>query len=293
MKSLTKLAVTALCVGGILFAVGYAKGGTVSYAWYNHHLIPWNWVQHWGIVQDDIDYDEASLRRQIRDQIQEAGSDIKYIYDHSSDHPPVSTPNDTLPSNTQTSDASPKTDAIRSIRLELGRGRYTIQSGSAFAVTGTGLEQIKTWTDDEAVWHVSYTGYRDTISDTADRNVIITIPEGKQFDEIELSIGAATLTTGALTAQEIDVELGAGTLETGTLTVQQLSAKVGAGKAVMGLAGDWTEYQYEIKSGIGTVTTNNHTLASGLGGEFSGGTGSRLLDLEVGIGSIALTTQTN
>ncbi len=292
MKFAVKLAVVALCVGGILFAIGHAQGGTVYSAWYNHQLIPWNQLHSFGIEQDDTAFDDENFTGQIRNKVQKAVSDIKYIYDHSLDHPLASIPDDRHSPSARLSDAQPENDAIHSLHLELGRGRYTLQSGNAFSVTGTGLEQIETWTDDTE-WHVSYTGGMDTIMDANDRNIIITIPEGKQFDEIELTAGAAAVTTGALNAHTIDIEVGAGTLETGTLTTKELCAEVGAGQAVIALAGDWSEYQYEIESGMGLVTANDDTLASGLGGECSGGTGSRVLDLEVGMGSIALTTQTH
>lgn len=278
MKFLAKIAVVVLILGGVLFAIGHAKGGIVYSSWYNGQLHSWSDVQNIGFVSNLKDKNFAdSIHDYIAHKVQSMIDNVQTnLQDVVSDISP---------------NAPRASDTIRDLQFDLGRGQYTIQSGAEFSVTGTGLEHIKTWTEENA-WHVAYTGGADSIVDAKDRVVTITIPEGRSFDKIELNAGAAIVTLGALTAQEIELNIGAGTLQTGVLTAESLCANVGAGQANIALAGSWAGYQYEIESGMGTVTANNDTLASGLGGEFSGGTGNRLLDLDVGMGNIVLTTET-
>lgn len=280
MKLLAKLAVIVLIIGGVLFAIGHAKGGIVYSSWYNGQLHSWSDIRNIGFSPNlDI---ENSIKHHVQDFIDDVQTDLQDTVQDIAANAPTRTENPSTP---------PASDIIQALQFDLGRGQYIIQSGAEFSVTGTGLEHIKTWTD-ESTWHVAYIGGADAIVDTNDLVVTITLPEQCSFDEVELNAGAATVTLGALTAQEIRLNIGAGTLQTGTLTTESLSTDIGAGQANIALAGSWTEYQYEIESGMGTVTANNDTLASGLGGEFSGGTGIRMLDLNVGMGSIALTTET-
>ena len=72
---------------------------------------------------------------------------------------------------------------------------------------------------------------------------------------------------------------------------EELELTVGAGSADVKLGGGWSDYRYDVTSGMGSVTANGITLTEGIAGEVAAGSGSRHLNLACGMGSINLTTQ--
>lgn len=75
------------------------------------------------------------------------------------------------------------------------------------------------------------------------------------------------------------------------LDAEELELTVGAGSADVKLGGGWSDYRYDVTSGMGSVTANGITLTEGIAGEVAAGSGARHLNLACGMGSINLTTQ--
>ena len=152
---------------------------------------------------------------------------------------------------------------------------------------------------DQTSRHFLRTGIRnETVT------VTICIPEGKLFDEVELSTNAGSVTlTHALSAEEIDLSVDAGELTAETVMASgELSLDVGAGRMEIGqfaaaaldaecgmgefdlcgtvareacakcgmgqidltLNGREEEYNYEISCGMGDVSVNGDRATSGL-----------------------------
>lgn len=292
MKFLAKLSVVILILGGILFGIGNAMGGTVYSSWYDGRLHPWHEAKNIGFSSYD------SLYHTIHEQVHDIIYDVREgVLDAVHDIPsvPSTFPNSDI-EQIESNASTFWSNHIKNLVLDLGCGTYTIQRGTEFSISGTGLEQIETWTDADT-WHVSYydnshhSHNHNYAAEIAQRAVTITIPEGMTFQEVELNVGISSVTLCELTADEISFAVGAGQLSTAPLTTNSLSAEVGVGTAAIQLADRWENYHYDLESGLGSITVNGEALVNEFAGESSGGHGSRALDFTVGMGEIQVTTK--
>lgn len=286
MKFLAKLSVVILILGGILFGIGNAMGGTVYSSWYDGRLHPWHEAKNIGFSSYD------SLRHTIHDQVHDIVYDVREgiadaMYEIS-------------PASPALSESSFSSNNVKNLEFNLGCGTYTIKRGAEFSTSGTGLEHIKAGIDADT-WYVSYNDYNDSHhsqkchhdAEMAQRAVTITIPEGMTFQEVELNAGVSSVALCALTADEISFAVGAGQLSTAPLTANSLNVEVGMGTAAIQLADHWENYHYELESGLGSITVNGDPLVNEFAGESSGGQGARALDFTVGMGKIQVTTKQN
>lgn len=291
MKLFAKLSVVLLILGGILFGIGNAMGGTVYAAWYDGRLHPWHEAKNIGF----FGLPDGDMIDSLRHTLQEEAFDIIYdtrdeLLDAVHDIPTPSNPDIENMENTPNTASAFYSNDIKNLEFNLGCGKYTIQPGKEFSISGTGLEQIKTWADADT-WHVSYSSPYQRDAAAARCAVTITIPENTAFDDIELNAGVASVTLCTLTADKIDFRVGAGSLSTAPLTANSLSAEVGVGSASIQLADRWENYRYETEAGMGTINVNGETLSGGLAGKSSGGNGTHKLELTVGMGEIQITSK--
>lgn len=119
-------------------------------------------------------------------------------------------------------------------------------------------------------------------------DIHIRIPKGYRFEEIGLTLGEGICRAPALQAGEIILEIGAGVCEVTEMTADQADISVGAGQVNIE---DMTVETTEIVAGagqidIGRLTAETAEAEVGVG-QFSVEKilASRLLDLEVGMGS--------
>ncbi|WMC91920.1 DUF4097 family beta strand repeat-containing protein [Kineothrix sp. MB12-C1] len=130
--------------------------------------------------------------------------------------------------------------------------------------------------------------------------VYLYIPAGMTFEEISIELGAGLIEVGELNADEVEISVGAGLLEADKVISRNLSVDVGAGKVTlqevdteeldietglgyvyaagsvtkeidvecaMGsveleLAGSETDYNYEVKSEVGTIAIGKNSYST-------------------------------
>lgn len=286
MKFLAKLAVVVLILGGILFAAGHAMGGSVYSAWYNGALHPFR--EAFSIGWDSWHNDHSDIVDDAKDAAREALDDARDALDDARDavgHHPESEHTGSM----QNGETAFTDNRTKNLAFSLGRGEYTIVRGQddQFSISGTGLDALTNWVDGDT-WNIFY---EDRQSKQEDRKVTITLPQNFRPEQVELNIGAASAALCALGADEIEVNVGAGSLTADALDTQELELTVGAGSADVKLGGGWSDYRYDVTSGMGSVTANGITLTEGIAGEVAAGSGARHLNLACGMGSINLTTQ--
>lgn len=137
--------------------------------------------------------------------------------------------------------------------------------------------------------------------------LLIQIPEGMQFDEVSLLVGAGILYADDIQAKELDIEVGAGQVSLDSFTADKMSLECGAGEAIVRgdavreaniecgvgsvtytAVGYQQDYNYELSCGIGELIVGNDSF-SGLGKERSiDNGGSKSMDIECGIGSVTV-----
>lgn len=137
--------------------------------------------------------------------------------------------------------------------------------------------------------------------------LLIQIPDGMQFDEVSLLVGAGILYADDIQAKELDIEVGAGQVSLDSFTADKLDLECGAGEAIVRgnavreaniecgvgsvaytAVGYQQDYNYELSCGIGELIVGNDSF-SGLGKERSiDNGGSKSMDIECGIGSVTV-----
>ena len=101
--------------------------------------------------------------------------------------------------------------------------------------------------------------------------LILYLPEGKYFDEVDIELGAGTVTLNDITSGEISLEVGAGQILTSNLQAGELDVSVGAGEADLDAM---TVDVLDVEVGMGELTG-------------SGSVGRRA-DIECGMGNVEL-----
>lgn len=122
--------------------------------------------------------------------------------------------------------------------------------------------------------------------------IMIRIPNGFVFKEVDMEIGAGQADVKDLCAEEFDIEVGAGQAVLKNIDVTYMNAKTGAGQIQAELAGCVEDYKYDIESGVGEILIGENSY-SGLGREshIENPGAHRELDVECGVGQIVIQFQ--
>lgn len=180
---------------------------------------------------------------------------------------------------------SQATDTVRALSFSLAGGAVTIVRGADFALSGD-LTAAQSELDGDT-WEVELVAGAN--------GATIALPEdADRFAEVELDIaGSAVQITDPLCCDAFDLELGAGTCDLALLDARTAELEVGAGRVSAGLADDPAAYRIEGEAGLGRIALNGASLLSGGGHYETHGAphAARTLELTVGAGEIALTTE--
>lgn len=137
--------------------------------------------------------------------------------------------------------------------------------------------------------------------------IVICIPAGIQFSEASVGLSAGYLHIGDISADELSVDVGAGegsvdsfrayeaelNCGAGSLIAagsaeKQVDIECGVGEIIYTAQGKESDYNYNIDCGVGEIVCGENTY-SGLGrSKTIDHHGSREMDIECGIGSVAV-----
>jgi len=147
-----------------------------------------------------------------------------------------------------------------------------------------------------------------TVTGSSDASLIICIPEGMTFKEVDLEVGASvadiadlcadniSITVGAgqatisnIQADTMELEVGAGQAVVKNLLVEELDVEAGVGEVDIEIAGAEKDYNYNIECGIGDVNVGKKSYG-GLGAEqtVSNPGATKQMDIECGIGKVII-----
>lgn len=128
----------------------------------------------------------------------------------------------------------------------------------------------------------------------SDGSIVVVIPNGMIFQEVDLEIGAGEADVDGLLVHTANIEVGAGEANITNLDVRELKAETGAGQLYVGLLGAEEDYNYDLECGIGEIEVGNNSFG-GLGREQSirNPGAERFLDIECGVGEIQIEFKDN
>ena len=138
--------------------------------------------------------------------------------------------------------------------------------------------------------------------------LVIYLPEGYRFDEVEMEYGAANAEIDELNAkslkiksgasgcsvknadvEELEVEAGAGSVDFSGTVKQDTEIECGAGSVTLDLEGTEDSYNYELDSSAGSIQIGDDQEYGGLSTEKSIDNGSkRTIEISNGAGSVEI-----
>ena len=180
---------------------------------------------------------------------------------------------------------------IRELDIEIDAGSIEIyydDTVTAIQVRQEQASNVKTYVDEETL-HIEYEYSGKWGIHNTDGKVIVILPQGMNFREVDLEIGAGQASIDGLIADSLDVSVGAGRADIKRLDVKEMSAKTGAGDLNVEILGEEKDYSYQLECGIGNITIAGQSY-SGLGNEkkIRNENAKGELDIECGVGEVKI-----
>ena len=119
--------------------------------------------------------------------------------------------------------------------------------------------------------------------------LVIYLPEGYRFDEVEMEYGAANAEIDELNAKSLKIKSGASGCSVKNADVEELEVEAGAGSVTLDLEGTEDSYNYELDSSAGSIQIGDDQEYGGLSTEKSIDNGSkRTIEISNGAGSVEI-----
>ncbi len=112
--------------------------------------------------------------------------------------------------------------------------------------------------------------------------------EGLLSDEVDISVGAGNAEIDNIDAGEVSLEVGAGKIVVDDMTVMNLELECGAGNVNLTLAGDVTDYNYQVESAMGNIRIGDNKYTGIIGERNINNGSSRKIDVECAMGNIEI-----
>lgn len=216
------------------------------------------------------------------------------------------------------------TSEIHSLDVEISSADFKIENADEFSV----VSNLKYLSVTEVNGVLSIVD--NSRGNKSYKNAMLTIyiPSNIVFNEVDLEIGAASLTIDSLSTSTAELSLGAGDVEiesinasssveieggTGEITIangtlNNLSLELGTGEmnltgAILGnsslefgvgesnvtLIGNREDYRLDVEKSVGSITIDGESI----NGSYVSGNGQNRIEIEGGVGSINVTFQEN
>lgn len=213
------------------------------------------------------------------------------------------------------------TGEITSLEVEISAADFRIETGDSFSVESNLKNLTFRQTADRLILLEKSAGNRSYNG----AFLVIYIPEGTVFTELDIFTGAGKFTADSLSAEKLELEFGAGDVNIGKLIATreaeieggagsitigggslcglalemgvgalhftsalmgESSLDLGVGEAVITLLGSAEDYTLELNKGIGDIRLNGQLLSNGR----KVGNGLNYIEINGGIGSISVDT---
>lgn len=300
MKTIVKICCGVLAFGLVLWALGFAFGGRplsmsevpglraatsnvvrtidhLSWDWRWGDRWDWNWDDTWNDTwDDDLDWDDGDAPA-------------------NSASGKVTAARSTLGGDSTANGASMiPTDLqgeVRRIELQLGAGEFELREANEHE----GIEPFSVSADGVYFKHYDVgldgdTWKAELVCSPRRGNqgpVILYLPAGAVWTEFDVELGAGSLDTDAVYAEQSKLSVGAGSVDM-YLDSREVDVEVGAGGVTLTMPGKWSEYGYNIECGLGGVTVNGDAVINGVGEVKRQGT--PMLDLQIAAGGVDIFT---
>lgn len=144
-------------------------------------------------------------------------------------------------------------DGIVNLNLEMGGCEVKLESSpdSNYYVSAENISAFQVFSETGTLYLKAVQTGTWTGGSSTNMKVVLQIPEGIAFENIELSLGAGNFHINSLTAKNVQAQIGAGKFELSGLRAENLLLELGAGQALLEDA-EVTE-EANIKVGAGEL----------------------------------------
>ena len=150
---------------------------------------------------------------------------------------------------------------IRNLELTLGAGQFFIRekdvADGIISITVQGVGDCDYYTDGDTLHVESFKGNHFIGEDLSKNQIIIDMPSGSRFDEVELTCGAGVAEIDDITANELEIEVGAGEVRVNFADVTKFSSNIGAGRVE---TSDMTAQEVKLEVGMGECVYHGKIL---------------------------------
>lgn len=120
---------------------------------------------------------------------------------------------------------------IDNVSIEVGGCEFEIRESSddTFKLEGKNVEKLQVYVEDRTFHLQSLTRRINWRSNKNNCTITLWIPKGYEFDEADISFGAADVELGNIVAREVELDVGASDVR-GKITAEEVKVSVGAGQ---------------------------------------------------------------
>lgn len=150
---------------------------------------------------------------------------------------------------------------IKNLELTLGAGQFYIREkdtdDGSISILVQGVGDCDYYTNGDTLYVESFKGNHFMGEDLSQNQIIIDIPKGSFFDEVELTCGAGAAEIDHITANKLEIEAGAGEVMVNFADVTKFSANIGAGRVE---TSDMTAREVDLEVGMGECIYHGKSL---------------------------------
>ncbi|MEY8427837.1 DUF4097 family beta strand repeat-containing protein [Lachnospiraceae bacterium 46-15] len=122
-----------------------------------------------------------------------------------------------------------------------------------------------------------------------EETITIEVPKGTIFQEVEMRVGVGSLEAERLDCKELKLECGVGSVSVNGQIREDGEIDCGVGEVILALDNKEEDFDYKVSCGIGSVLVGENSY-SGIPGEKEIDNGAKhKMEIECGIGSVAVT----
>lgn len=204
-------------------------------------------------------------------------------------------------------------ESFKDLDIEFGAGVLEVRYDDVetVQVQGNGIKNLKVDVKENTLVIKETKNVHISFGSNENRSLVVIIPNGMQFQEVDIEIGASKAQIADVLADEISITVGAGDADISNLTVKQFDLEVGAGKATvvqltadnidveaglgkvtMDVNGVQQDYNCIVECGVGSVVIGDNSY-NGLGAEqnISYDSATKRIHVECGVGEVRVNFQ--
>lgn len=163
---------------------------------------------------------------------------------------------------------------VTSLDWDIGAGEVIVTQGDSFSVQveGDDSSKFRSWVE-EGEWVIE-SKYNERFRPMNDRHFVmnITLPKDFVAREIDISIGAGTLTADLLRSRELSMEVGAGQIEVDLMEAQDTDLSAGMGQ--INVNSSRLTGEISLDSGMGQIDVEIEGKDADYGGSYDVGMGA-------------------